>query len=45
MPANLNESLKTSEPHQLTAKEVLQRLEVDAANGLSTSEALRRLGS
>jgi Ca2+-transporting ATPase len=43
MPANLNESLKASEPHQLSAKEVLQRLEVDAGNGLSTSDARRRL--
>jgi P-type Ca2+ transporter type 2C len=43
MPATLNESPKGCEPHQLSAKEVLQRLEVDTAIGLSTSEALRRV--
>ena len=43
MRANLKDSLNGTEPHQLSAKDVLERLEVDAADGLSTAEARRRL--
>jgi Ca2+-transporting ATPase len=43
MPAILNGSLKTFEPHQLSAEELPRRLQVDPAQGLSIEEARRRL--
>jgi P-type Ca2+ transporter type 2C len=43
MPAILNGSLESFEPHQLSAEELPQRLQVEPAQGLSTEEARRRL--
>jgi P-type Ca2+ transporter type 2C len=43
MPAILNGSLESFEPHQLSAEELPQRLQVKPAQGLLTEEARRRL--
>ena len=43
MPAILNGPLEGFEPHQLSAEELPQRLQVDPAQGLLTEEAQRRL--
>ena len=43
MPAILDGSLKGFEPHQLSAEELPRRQQVDAAQGLLTEEARRRL--
>ena len=43
MPAILDGSPKGFEPHQLSAEELPRQLQVDAAQGLLTEEARRRL--